>query len=492
MSRSTNQAAADVPRLFDVTIKLQNTTGDPVRVVRLPDMSLYDLHVVIQYSFDWCEGHLWTFETPQRNYFGPVDGDENGGDFGDDWDDADAVTVAGFFDRGIKKMTYLYDFGDSWDHRVSIREVGQSKAKSEDLSQLPRCVRGSGAAPPEDCGGPWGYGELVEAALAPAGEDEEADGRLDYYGITRPFDPEKCDIDEVNRGLNGLFSKSIQEDELGDAEDVRDTNEVHNPEQPGDVDDREISVQLETFIVNAGGVGYIVTAAAIPEELASENRSEADANAVTSEQREIVARFCRVTDDCFERLEDDVYDAEFFGNCRAALTNAIEMGVDVFSGKPEGWAAAAINVVAGVNMMQAPYKNGNDFFLSNDDIARTCGVSVATMTNRAKQLRTELEVMAPGDFRFLVESRLATNFELQYSAARSVGKTLQLSQDSAIDVVCNLDKLREILNGRELVGIVEMPIEQARETMDKLERGEDVELTKINAQLSKHGLKSIR
>jgi len=65
--------------------------------------------------------------------------------------------------RGLpERFVYLYDFGDGWTHDVEILGPGGDQ---------PGCVYGEGTCPPEDCGGPSGYAELL-AVLA----DPESDG----------------------------------------------------------------------------------------------------------------------------------------------------------------------------------------------------------------------------------------------------------------------------------------------------------------------------
>ena len=46
-------------------------------------------------------------------------------------------------------LRYVYDFGDSWDHRIQIEKT----LAPDPLLTLPFCVGGACATPPEDCGG---------------------------------------------------------------------------------------------------------------------------------------------------------------------------------------------------------------------------------------------------------------------------------------------------------------------------------------------------
>lgn len=52
------------------------------------------------------------------------------------------------------RFDYLYDFGDGWTHDVEVLGPG---------GDAPGCVDGAGTCPPEDCGGPHGYAELLDA-----------------------------------------------------------------------------------------------------------------------------------------------------------------------------------------------------------------------------------------------------------------------------------------------------------------------------------------
>jgi hypothetical protein len=61
--------------------------------------------------------------------------------------------------------------------------------------KYPRCVDGRRARPPEDCGGPWGYGDLPEAIKNPGKNSE-----LQEW-VGDEFDPERFDLAAVNEDL---------------------------------------------------------------------------------------------------------------------------------------------------------------------------------------------------------------------------------------------------------------------------------------------------
>ncbi len=55
-----------------------------------------------------------------------------------------------------------------------------------------------GACPPEDCGGPWGYGDFLDAIQNP--RHERYKELLEWVG--GEFDPEAFDIEAVNEELH--------------------------------------------------------------------------------------------------------------------------------------------------------------------------------------------------------------------------------------------------------------------------------------------------
>jgi hypothetical protein len=59
-------------------------------------------------------------------------------------------------------FTYSYDFDDGWVHTITAENVIPVAPRMT----LPACTDGRGACPPEDCGDPWGYRELLAIVTA--------------------------------------------------------------------------------------------------------------------------------------------------------------------------------------------------------------------------------------------------------------------------------------------------------------------------------------
>lgn len=109
------------------------------RVLVSASATLGDLHEIIQVAFAWDDDHLHAFTIGRRRYGDPY--------FDMDHDE-DKTTLAMAFARARKPISYVYDFGDSWHHEITLeRTVDPDQAVT-----YPVCVDGRGDAPVEDCG----------------------------------------------------------------------------------------------------------------------------------------------------------------------------------------------------------------------------------------------------------------------------------------------------------------------------------------------------
>ena len=99
-------------------------------------------------------------------------------------------------DIGTKTLAYLYDFGDGWEHTIKIEHL----ADPEPGVLYPRLIEVSGRCPPEDCGGPWGYAELLEAIKDPK---HERHAELTEW-IGYDFDPDADDAEGLSAEVAAL------------------------------------------------------------------------------------------------------------------------------------------------------------------------------------------------------------------------------------------------------------------------------------------------
>lgn len=119
------------------------------RVIDVPaTATLPELHDLLQAAIGWTNSHLHQFVRPEATYGMDIPGAEV-------WpEDQHDETTARLADLG-NRFEYLYDFGDGWTHDVEVRGPGAA---------APGCAYGYGACPPEDCGGPGGYAELLHTS----------------------------------------------------------------------------------------------------------------------------------------------------------------------------------------------------------------------------------------------------------------------------------------------------------------------------------------
>lgn len=170
-----------------IEIKVTLAYVDPMvmRVLQVPsDIRLDRLHQSLQAAMGWTNSHLYMFEAAGATW-GIADPDFSGDDL-----PANKTTLADVIeDTGVNALSYLYDFGDSWEHRLEI-----VKTIDETSGNLyPRLTEITGTCPPEDVGGPPGYEIFLEAMAEPK-HPEHANFKQ-WYGDT--FNPNAPPADEL-------------------------------------------------------------------------------------------------------------------------------------------------------------------------------------------------------------------------------------------------------------------------------------------------------
>jgi hypothetical protein len=155
-------------------------------------ITLQQLHHVIQQAFGWQGHHLWVFAT-DNGEFGMPDRELG-------HRSAAATKLDEVAPRAADRLGYTYDFGDDWEHDITVEDV----LLAEPGLAYPRCVAGRRACPPEDCGGMWGYEELMEILADPCHE-EHAD-RVEWLGLDSAgeFDPALFSLEQTNKQLSRL------------------------------------------------------------------------------------------------------------------------------------------------------------------------------------------------------------------------------------------------------------------------------------------------
>ncbi len=171
-------------------VTLRHTRPPVWRRLEVPTaLSLGALHDILQIAFGWTNSHLHQFHVGDQ-HFGMIDHES---------DDAISDENAARLDQLLPlydRLVYEYDFGDDWIHLILLEKLGER----EPGVSYPRCTGGKRTAPPEECGGPWGYAEFLRAVRD--SEHEEHESMMEWIGGT--FDPDAFDPDDVNQRLARL------------------------------------------------------------------------------------------------------------------------------------------------------------------------------------------------------------------------------------------------------------------------------------------------
>ncbi len=185
-------------RVYQFRIALKGIEPPIWRRIQVPESyTFWGLHVAIQDAMGWLDYHLHAFEltnpaTGQRDTIGIPD---------EDWQDVFPtlpgweIPISTYFTPDMRDADYLYDFGDSWEHTVTLEEV----LPRDRSVRYPVCLAGERHCPPEDCGGIYGYEDLLRMLGDP--EDEEHESTLRWVG--RSFDPERFEPEKVRFAAPG-------------------------------------------------------------------------------------------------------------------------------------------------------------------------------------------------------------------------------------------------------------------------------------------------
>ena len=195
-------------RAVQLKISIKNSTP-PIwrRVLVKSSISFYELHYTIQIAMGWGIFHLYEFKI----------GNYRIGIINDDFDeleyvnssviDAQEITLEEVLSKGeVKSFTYEYDFGDGWIHSIVVEKT----MPLEPDTYYPVCIKGKLACPPEDCGGLYGYYNLLE--IISNKKHPEHMEMLEWLGGR--FDPNEFEVDDANVDLEDI--EGIMRDEEDD------------------------------------------------------------------------------------------------------------------------------------------------------------------------------------------------------------------------------------------------------------------------------------
>jgi hypothetical protein len=189
-----SKTTAKPQEIYQIKVTLLGTDPPIWRLLVPADLTLEQLHDVLQLAMGWENCHMHDFHIGQRRFGTPDPSEELSG-----LSSTASERTTRLFNvlgRVGAKAIYTYDFGDSWEHEVVV----EKRLAPEPGRAYPACVAGERHGPPEDCGGMPGFYDLLDAISDPAHEQHEE--LRDWLGDD--FDPDSFSVDEVNRRLKPL------------------------------------------------------------------------------------------------------------------------------------------------------------------------------------------------------------------------------------------------------------------------------------------------
>ena len=161
------------------------------------DITLEDLHGVLQVAMGWTDSHMHAFRPAAgranvRAAQAPVERRQER-----------RTRLDELLRKAKDRVVYEYDFGDSWEHEVVLERVVDHPPGA----RYPWVLRGARACPPEDVGGVGGYARFLH--VMGASRHPEHEEMMEWHG--GPFDPEAFDAQALNRAFHGGWGPTKQD-----------------------------------------------------------------------------------------------------------------------------------------------------------------------------------------------------------------------------------------------------------------------------------------
>ncbi|HEO71790.1 MAG TPA: DUF1186 domain-containing protein [Candidatus Hydrogenedentes bacterium] len=219
--KKTRKEAPPGSRILTLKVTLEESNPPIWRRFEIDDHStLNDLHYALQIVMGWENSHLHEFS---------IGGESYGAILPDDYDqeptnDERQFELREVLTRKRAKLEYLYDFGNCWAHKIVVEDISEP----EPGTRYPRCTAGERNCPPEDCGGVYGYDEMLEILEDPTHEEYE----MYREWVPDDFDTEAFDVARVNKQLDeiGKWFMLLEDDDALEA--VDETPPAFDYEEP--------------------------------------------------------------------------------------------------------------------------------------------------------------------------------------------------------------------------------------------------------------------
>ena len=188
----------DEVKKYTLRVTLKDITPPIWRKFQCPsNISLRHLTELILRLFEWENTHLNQITAGNGIYQPFYQRDEGYEGYGRALCfNQEDYTISDILQTKNKIVRFEYDFGDSWMHEIRLSSIDEYQdGEPHDI----RFVGGKRQGPPEDCGGVFGYAELLKLHKERNWRTrltKEEKENLEWYGIMRDYDPEYIDIED--------------------------------------------------------------------------------------------------------------------------------------------------------------------------------------------------------------------------------------------------------------------------------------------------------
>lgn len=176
-------AAQDIHTVIEVDVELLDVLPRVHRRFTVPAaINLHQFHYAIQAAMGWENRHRYVFDVSGVLYGEP-----------DPQREFKSGRRMRLFQLTTHRFLYSYDFGDDWNHTVTIT-APRERLRTE---FVPRLMQAEGNCPPEDVGGSPGYANFLEVLANPRNPEH-----LDYLQWVGGFwDPVNFPLEPLQYGL---------------------------------------------------------------------------------------------------------------------------------------------------------------------------------------------------------------------------------------------------------------------------------------------------
>lgn len=194
-----------------LNIELIGTQNPKVwRQISIPiSLSFHELHVIIQKAFGWRDSHLYLFsENGFHSLLSICSPHDSEAALKASEISAAAILMKMhnsymYNPEQARKLKYIYDYGDSWEHEITSIEFDRDNDGGADV------LAGGGACPPENCSGIHGFEDLKSCLKT--GKPSALTGEnwklwLDECGYEN-YDPEVFDLEESRHRVQNRLRK---------------------------------------------------------------------------------------------------------------------------------------------------------------------------------------------------------------------------------------------------------------------------------------------